>query len=99
MILKISDKLSLPDDSALWTFADLAIKGAGKTYAASVMAEEMVKGGIPIIALDGLGVWWGLRVGVDGHEGLPIVIFGGAHKDISIPVKSDKSRVVVVDEE
>ena len=70
MTLRISDKLSLPDDSALWTFADLAIKGAGKTYAASVMAEEMVKAGIPIIALDGLGVWWGLRVGVDGHEGL-----------------------------
>ena len=34
MTLRISDKLSLPDDSALWTFADLAIKGAGKTYAA-----------------------------------------------------------------
>ena len=99
MTLRISDKLSLPDDSALWTFADLAIKGAGKTYAASVMAEEMVKAGIPIIALDGLGVWWGLRVGVDGNEGLPIVIFGGVHKDISIPIKSDKSRVVVVDEE
>jgi hypothetical protein len=95
---KISDSLSLPEDSALWTFADLAIKGAGKTYAACILAEEMVNAGIPIIALDGLGIWWGLRVGIDGKPGLPVVVFGGSHKDISIPVKSDKGRPVVDEE-
>ncbi|MHB1909726.1 MAG: ATP-binding protein [Nitrososphaerales archaeon] len=90
MTLKISSSLSLPDDAALWTFADLAIKGAGKTYAASVLAEEMMKAGVPIVAIDCMGIWWGLRVGVDGKAGLPIVIFGGEHADIPIPTKVDK---------
>src|SRR4029077_2681785 len=67
MKFKISEKLSLPEDAARWTFADLAIKGAGKTYAASVMAEEFLKAGVPIIAIDPMGIWWGLRNGIDGH--------------------------------
>lgn len=98
MTLKISAKLSLPDDAALWSIAELAIRGAGKTYTASVIAEEMLKAGVPICVIDGMGVWWGLRVGVDGHPGLPVVVFGGDHKDISIPVKSDKGRPVVDEE-
>jgi hypothetical protein len=88
--LKISEGLSLPLEAARWTFADLAIKSAGKTYAACVLAEEMMKNGIPIVAIDCMGVWWGLRVGVDGHEGLPVVVFGGDHQDIPIPTQMDK---------
>jgi len=95
MSLRIAANLSLPSDAALWTFADLAIKGAGKTYAASVLAEEMVKDGTPIVAIDSMGIWWGLRVGVDNHEGLPIVVFGGSHKDLSIPVRQEKNRPIV----
>jgi hypothetical protein len=95
---KISSTLSLPEESALWTFADLAIKGAGKTYAACVLAEEMSNAGIPIIAIDGLGIWWGLRVGTDGRPGLPIVVFGGNHKDLPIPTKTDKGRPIVDEE-
>ena len=41
--LKISSTLSLPVEAALWTFADLAIKGAGKTYVANILAEELIK--------------------------------------------------------
>jgi hypothetical protein len=95
---QISKEQSLPEESALWTFADLAIKGAGKTYAACVLAEEMVKHDVPIIALDGIGIWWGLRVGVNGHKGLPIVVFGGAHKDLPIPAMFGKHKNLVVDE-
>ena len=79
--LKISSTLSLPVEAALWTFADLAIKGAGKTYVANILAEELIKVGVPIVAIDSMGIWWGLRVGVDGHDGLPVVVFGGKHKD------------------
>ncbi len=96
--LEISPKLSLPQDAVLWTFAVLAIKGAGKTYDASVLAEEMVKASVPIIAIDSMGIWWGLRVGVDGHPGLPVVVFGGDHKDLLIPTKTEKGRPIVDEE-
>lgn len=97
-MFEISKRLSLPQGAELWTYGDLAIKGAGKTYAACVMAEEFVKAGVPIVAIDALGIWWGLRVGINEHQGLPVVVFGGEHKDISIPTKSEKN-IVKVDEE
>jgi hypothetical protein len=98
LTLKISANLALPDEAARWTFGFLAIKEAGKTYDASVLAEEMVKNNIPIVAIDGMGIWWGLRVGVEGHQGLPVVIFGGEHKDISIPSSVGKDGHLIVDE-
>ena len=99
MSLNISPKLSLPPEAAVWSIAELAIRGAGKTYAASVFAEELIRNGIPIVVIDGLGVWWGLGVGVDGNPGLPVVVFGGAHKHISIPTRIGKVGVMVVDED
>jgi hypothetical protein len=86
--LHISRKLSLPLDAALWRFGFLAVSGAGKTYNASVLAEEFVNNGIPIAVIDGIGIWWGLRVGVEGHKGLPVVVVGGDHEDIELPSKS-----------
>jgi len=103
---RISKDLVLPLDASLWTFADLAIKGAGKSYAACVLAEEMIANNIPIIAIDGIGIWWGLRVGVNEKgepdpkvAGLPIVVFGGQHKDLSIPSLIGKHKNLVVDEQ
>lgn len=40
--LKISEDLSLPIDAATQTFAFIARKGAGKTYAAGKLAECMM---------------------------------------------------------
>ncbi len=100
-MLNISKQLSLPIHAATWTFADLAIKGAGKTYTACVLAEEFIKAGVPITAVDPLGIWWGLRVAADAKgKGLPVVIFGGAHRDIDLPMRqSKKDRHLIVDEE
>lgn len=91
----ISKKLSLPEDAARWTFADLAIKGAGKTYAACVLAEEFINGGVPIVAIDPMGIWWGLRVGINSNAGLPVVVFGGRHADLPIPTSTEKSHEIV----
>ncbi len=100
MTLRISETLELPNEAGTWTFAILAIKGAGKTYGACDLAEEMVKNNIPIVALDGLGIWWGLRVGVKGKQGLPIVVFGGQHQDLPIPLKFGKNtKIKIVDED
>lgn len=52
MSLQLSNKFSLPRDAALWTFAFLAIKGAGKTYDSAKLAEQMIKANIPIVVLD-----------------------------------------------
>ncbi len=92
MNLRISPELELSLDAARRVFSFLAIRGAGKTWAAAVLAEEMVKAGIPIIVLDPMGVWWGLRVGFDGKgKGLPVVVFGGEHGDLPLePEKAEK---------
>lgn len=64
------------------TFALLAKKGAGKTYTARVMAEEMWKTKIPFVFLDPMGAAWGLRSSDGGdEEGIPVAIFGGDHGD------------------
>src|SRR5436189_299396 len=61
MKLRISSKFSIPTDAVTQTFAILAKRGVGKTYTASVMAEEMLKANLPVVIADPIGVWWGLR--------------------------------------
>lgn len=84
-MLRISPQLALPIDSATETFGILAKKGAGKSNAAVVMAEEMFDAGIPWVAIDPKGDWWGLRSSADGKKpGLPLPVFGGRHGDIPL---------------
>jgi hypothetical protein len=85
--LRISKTLELPIEAATWTFAVLSIKGWGKTYVSADFAEELIKNEIPIVVLDGMGIWWGLTVGVKENKGLPVVVFGGQHKDLDLPMK------------
>lgn len=98
MSLQLSKTFSLPKEAVLWTFAFLAIRGAGKTYDAAKLAEQMLRLGFPIVVFDPMGIWWGLRVGIDGHEGFPILIIGGQHQDLPIPLQSAKKGFSVVDE-
>lgn len=85
--LKISNDLTLPVETLTQTLAILAIKGAGKTNTAVVLAEEFIKTGLPVVAVDPVGVWWGLRASADGKTaGLPIIIFGGEKGDVPLEV-------------
>jgi CRP-like cAMP-binding protein len=85
--------LRLPVEAVTETFAILAKRGVGKTYTASVFAEELVKASLPVAVLDPIGVWWGLRSSADGKSaGLPIVIMGGRHGDV--PLESTGGQVV-----
>lgn len=78
--LRISNRLSFPTDFATKSLAILSQRRKGKTYTASVMAEECVACEIPFVALDPTGAWWGLRASADGKsEGLPVYVFGGQH--------------------
>ena len=77
--------IQIPINAATKTFAILAKRGAGKTYAAGVMAEEFFKCGIPFVIFDPIDVWWGLRFNKNGKDkGLPVVVFGVEHADIPL---------------
>lgn len=83
--LKISNEVGLPIEAVTQTFGILAIKGSGKSYTASVMAEEMLKAGQQIIILDPTGAWWGLQSSADGKSpGFPVVVFGGDHGNVPL---------------
>ena len=95
----VSERLELPRQCITWVNSFLAKRGAGKTYNAAVLAEEMLKANIPIVVIDGMGIWWGLRVGKNGQgDGLPIVVFGGEHSDIPLdPLKAKQIAKAIVE--
>lgn len=75
----------LPLEAVTETFALLAIRGAGKSNASRVLAEEMYPAHLPFVAVDPVGAWWGLRAARDGRgPGLRIPIFGGRHADVPL---------------
>jgi uncharacterized protein len=82
----LGDGFELPPEYVTATGALLAVRGAGKTNGARVMAEGMFDAGLPFVAIDPVGSWFGLRSGRDGKPagGLAIPIFGGKHGDVPI---------------
>ena len=99
-MLKLADGLKLPVDAITQTFGVLAMRGAGKSNLAAVMAEEMFEAGLPFVVVDPVGSWWGLRSAADGKRpGLAVPIFGGQHGDV--PLEKTGGQVLadlVVDE-
>jgi cob(I)alamin adenosyltransferase len=91
--LRISDDLSLPIDAVTQTFGVLAKRGVGKTYTASVMAEEMLAANQQVVVLDPTGAWFGLRSSADGRgPGFPILVAGGDQGDI--PLRDGSGEVM-----
>jgi DNA helicase HerA-like ATPase len=83
--LKISPTFSLPIGFVTWTQAILAKKGSGKSYTASVEAEELLDAGQQIVVVDPVGAWHGLRSSADGKSaGYPIAVLGGEHGDVPL---------------
>lgn len=91
--IRVSDGVTLPVDYVTKTAAILAQRRKGKTYTASVIAEELHRLGMPWVALDPTGAWWGLRSSADGeHAGLSVVVIGGQHGDL--PLERDGGAIV-----
>lgn len=85
MVLQVSSTLSLPADGVTQTFACIGCKGAGKTYLASLLAEQMLDIAAQVVILDPVGNWYGLRVAANGKDkGKDIFIAGGEHGDVPI---------------
>lgn len=105
--LRISEDLSLPIDAATQTFAFIARKGAGKTYAAGKLAECLMDAGVQVVILDSVGNWWGLRLSVDGKSpAYDIPVLGGLRGDIPLEatgghliadIVTDTGRSLIVD--
>lgn len=98
--LHMAADLVLPEEAVTETFAILAKRGSGKTYTAAVLVEEMLDAALPVVVLDPIGVWWGLKSSDDGTKpGYPVVVFGGDHADVPLePTAGALIADVIVDE-
>lgn len=67
--------------------AILGIRGSGKTYTATFIAEKLFEAGVPFIAFDPIGVWRYLRIPGKGR-GYPVVVAGGQEGDLPLTVAS-----------
>lgn len=93
--LEIAPGFRLPIDAVTETYAYLATRGGGKTYAAGVFVEELLKAEQQVVILDPMPAWWGLRSSADGKsDGFPIAILGGDHGDVPL---EETAGVVVAD--
>lgn len=84
---------TLPESAITQKIAMLARTGGGKTYAAMKLAEQMLEANFPIVAIDPIGVWWGLRAAGD-RPGFPVVLLGGedsARRDMELRPDSGKA--------
>jgi DNA helicase HerA-like ATPase len=105
--IRVSDDLALPIDAATQTFAFIARKGAGKTYAAGKLVEELLAAGVQVVILDTVGNWYGLRLASDGRAtGFDVPVIGGLRGDIPLEATGghliadivvDSGRSLIVD--
>lgn len=97
--IQISPDVSFPLSFVTNATAVLARRGAGKSYTAAVIAEEVMAAGQPVIILDPLGAFWGLRSSADGKKaGFAVVVLGGRHGDVPLePTAGKVIAALVVD--
>lgn len=66
--------------------AVLGIRDSGKSYTATSFAEHLMEAGVPILAIDPIGIWRFLRVPGAGRnaKGYPVVVAGGEQPDLPL---------------
>jgi uncharacterized protein len=81
-------KVSLPLETyAISGTALLGTKGAGKTYAAKGIAEQLLDRGVPIVVFDPIGRWRFMKIAGDDAKksrGYKIVVAGGEQPDLPL---------------
>jgi hypothetical protein len=93
MNIETGKRFSLPLDWVTQTTAILAKRGVGKTYTASVGAEEALSAGQVVCVIDPTGAWWGLKSSASGLDaGYAVVVFGGDHADL--PLEKDAGELI-----
>jgi hypothetical protein len=85
--IRLANELTLPTNVITEKIGFLGRTGSGKSYAAMKLAEEIHAAGGQFVALDPVGIWYGLRLDADGKRpGLPVPVLGGLHGDIPLEV-------------
>lgn len=91
------DGFTLPLELVTSTQAILARKRSGKSYTASVEAEELLEHKQQVLAIDPTSAWHGLRSSADGTKpGYTIVVFGGDHADAPLDFCAGKAMAAAV---
>lgn len=85
--LMIGDTVFAVSDYASQRNAILGIPDSGKTYTATLIAEQLDDAGVNFVAFDPIGVWRFLRHKGTGR-GLEVVVAGGEHADIPLSVEN-----------
>lgn len=84
--------LSLPAEwTVAVTCAVLGQRGAGKTYLAGVLVEELRARvpDLPVVVVDPTGSWWGIQVRAQGGASdLGVVVLGGEHGAVDLAASS-----------
>lgn len=76
----LGPQFRLPLDVVTETIGWVGNRGSGKSNAARVAAEEMIRAGDQVVAVDPVDAWYGLAYGATKSEvGLPVYVFGGPH--------------------
>lgn len=74
--------ISLPIETVTQRIGIIGQTGMGKTHLTTVLAEEMLEVGTPLVCLDPQGGMHGLRSSRDGKSpGYSIIVLGGDHAD------------------
>lgn len=81
--ISLARGFKLPIDFVTQPCAVLGRRGAGKTFMAKRLAEQVYKAGAQMVVIDPVGIWSGLRREGLG-AGLPIPILGGQHQDLPL---------------
>lgn len=79
-------RFPIPDVALDDRLAILGTAGAGKTYLTLTAIERLLSIGARTVAIDPLGVMWGLRLKADGvtQSRFNVPIFGGRHGDLPL---------------
>lgn len=95
--LHIAKGFSLPLELVTSTQAILARRRSGKSYTASVEAEELLQQKQQVVVIDPTSAWHGLRSSADGEGvGFSIVVFGGDHSDAPLDFRAGKAMAAAV---
>lgn len=96
----------IPLEVTLQHLAIVGRTGAGKTYTAKGLVEQLLDAGRRVVILDPTGAWWGLRSRADGSPGYALPVIGGEHANAPLAVESaealaawltEKPRSAVID--
>ncbi len=80
MKLRLAPTFTVDESFATEGVVVIGVRGSGKSNSEVVWCEQLHDAGIPWVAIDPKGDWWGMRL--EGERpGLPIPVFGGLHGD------------------